>query len=142
MRKLFFLGEKLLSPLNIVFLNDGELFFLPGNCVVIKPSEVSENSAKLMEEMIGKYLDPVSWIPPSLSSMLIQIPEMLLTPILIKRSEFSKNVVHDVTMHTTTLNIDKTLLALINIWMISLGLFDFTKQVKSIYWGKKPREFL
>jgi acyl-CoA reductase-like NAD-dependent aldehyde dehydrogenase len=31
-----------------------------GNCVLIKPSELSEASSKLMEELIPKYLDPVS----------------------------------------------------------------------------------
>lgn len=29
-----------------------------GNCVVLKPSEVTEHSAKLLGELIPKYLDP------------------------------------------------------------------------------------
>ena len=31
-----------------------------GNCVVIKPSEISFNTAKFIEKMIPKYLDNVS----------------------------------------------------------------------------------
>lgn len=30
-----------------------------GNCVILKPSEVSPASAQLMAELIPKYLDPV-----------------------------------------------------------------------------------
>ena len=29
-----------------------------GNCVIIKPSEISPASAKAMEELVPKYLDP------------------------------------------------------------------------------------
>lgn len=32
-----------------------------GNCVIIKPSEVSPASAKLIEDLIPKYLDTVSY---------------------------------------------------------------------------------
>jgi len=31
----------------------------PGNCVIIKPSELTKNSEKLMEEVLPKYLDKV-----------------------------------------------------------------------------------
>ena len=31
-----------------------------GNCVIIKPSEISPASSKLLEELVPKYLDPVS----------------------------------------------------------------------------------
>jgi len=31
-----------------------------GNCIIVKPSEVSSHSAKLMSELIPKYLDTVS----------------------------------------------------------------------------------
>lgn len=30
-----------------------------GNCVVIKPSEISPHTAKVIEELVPKYLDPV-----------------------------------------------------------------------------------
>lgn len=32
-----------------------------GNCVIIKPSEVAPASAKLMEELVPRYLDSVSF---------------------------------------------------------------------------------
>ncbi len=31
-----------------------------GNCVLVKPSELSENTAKLLEKLIPKYMDNVS----------------------------------------------------------------------------------
>lgn len=31
----------------------------PGNCAIIKPSELTKNSEKLMEEVLPKYLDKV-----------------------------------------------------------------------------------
>jgi hypothetical protein len=33
---------------------------LTGNCVLMKPSEVSENVASLLEELFPKYFDTVS----------------------------------------------------------------------------------
>lgn len=30
-----------------------------GNCVIVKPSEVASATAKALEELIPKYLDPV-----------------------------------------------------------------------------------
>ena len=32
-----------------------------GNCVIIKPSELAPASCKLLEELVPRYLDPVSW---------------------------------------------------------------------------------
>ena len=37
-------------------------FAFIGNCVVIKPSELSENTASLIEKIIPQYLDSVSCI--------------------------------------------------------------------------------
>ena len=31
-----------------------------GNCVIIKPSELAPASSKLLEELVPRYLDPVS----------------------------------------------------------------------------------
>ena len=38
------------------------LLHLSGNAAVIKPSEVSSHSAKVMEELLPQYLDKVSFV--------------------------------------------------------------------------------
>lgn len=35
-------------------------FFHTGNCVFIKPSELSEHTAEAIADILPKYLDPVS----------------------------------------------------------------------------------
>lgn len=41
------------------FLKDTLLVQLPGNAAVIKPSEVSLHSSKVMEELLPLYMDKV-----------------------------------------------------------------------------------
>ena len=44
---------------------------LSGNAAVIKPSEVSSHSAKVMEDLLPQYLDKVSLLPPPLVELFI-----------------------------------------------------------------------
>ena len=47
-----------------------------GNCVVLKPSEVSPSTAKLLEELLPKYLDSVGLnFQPSIFSKIVLIPQ-------------------------------------------------------------------
>jgi hypothetical protein len=54
----------------------------PGNCAIMKPSELAENTAKVMEELIPKYLDQVMTVS--------QHEKLVCLYVGVKTKSFSK----------------------------------------------------
>ena len=59
--------------------------FFIGNCCVIKPSELSEATAALMEDLIPKYMDNVGLVfyPPSLTIIKLSKTFMLISTLFL-----------------------------------------------------------
>ena len=52
--------------------------FAAGNCAIIKPSELSPNTAKLIEELVTKFLDQVSSCLGTVLSNLLSLEPQLV----------------------------------------------------------------